>query len=358
MHFYNGSVLGTIMVPGGAGPGTVVATGVVPHPSGALEAITYPIVSGGSSYEYEPDTHRLDTASSWDAGGPLQDLDLGYDLAGNLTTVADALGELTQAFTYDPLHRLATATGSGGPLSYGDLAYSYDAAGNILTKGPVGAPLTLLYGGGNAGPHGVTAVSSSETGSFSYDADGQVSYRTRSGQQDLSLGWDDDGRLTHVNVVLDYVYDESGQRSRKKNLSGTADTLYVDPEYEVDLVNAKHQVHYFHGSRRVATENRSGLGLPGNPGSHLSWQVYFPDFVGSNAVVARDDGAVEKSYFRPFGEFAQQGGGMTPYLFTDQEHDPETNLQYFGARYYDPWIGRFLSHDPALVGSFEGATFG
>ncbi len=243
VHVYDGSVLETIKVPGGEGPGgrprpgLTVAKNVLLHASGALKDINYPIISGGSLYTYEPDTHRLDTAWSWrNASDTLQDLDLGYDLAGSLTTVTDALGELSQVFTYDPLHRLATATGSGGFLSYGSLAYSYDAAGNLLTKGPVGAPLTLLYGGGNAGPHGVTGVSGAETGSLSYDADGQVSYQTR-GQQSLSFGWDDDGRLTQVNLALDYLYDESGQRSRKKNLGSTVDTLYVDREYEVDLVN-------------------------------------------------------------------------------------------------------------------------
>jgi hypothetical protein len=33
----------------------------------------------------------------------------------------------------------------------------------------------------------------------------------------------------------------------------------------------------------------------------LSRQLYFPDFVGSNAVVARDDGTLQKSFFRPLG---------------------------------------------------------
>jgi RHS repeat-associated protein len=79
--------------------------------------------------------------------------------------------------------------------------------------------------------------------------------------------------------------------------------------------------------------------------------------VGSNSVVARSDGAVQKTFFRPFGEFAQSGSNLTPYLFTDQEHDPETSLQYFGARYYDPWVGRFLEQDPALIGPAEGLTF-
>jgi RHS repeat-associated protein len=158
-------------------------------------------------------------------------------------------------------------------------------------------------------------------------------------------------------ALEEQAYDESAERSRKRVTDGP-EILYVDPEYEVDLAGGgTHKVHIFHGSRRVAIENRSGLGLPASPGTHQSWQFTFPDFVRSNAVVVRDTGAVQKSFFRPFGEFAQQGGGLTPYLFTDQEHDAESGLQYFGARYYDPWVGRFLEQDPALIGYVPGVTF-
>ena len=33
----------------------------------------------------------------------------------------------------------------------------------------------------------------------------------------------------------------------------------------------------------------------------------------------------------------------TPYKFTGKELDEETGLYYYGARYYDPRIGRFLT---------------
>ncbi|MEZ4909206.1 MAG: RHS repeat-associated core domain-containing protein [Saprospiraceae bacterium] len=36
----------------------------------------------------------------------------------------------------------------------------------------------------------------------------------------------------------------------------------------------------------------------------------------------------------------------TPYRFTGKEQDSETGLYYYGARYYDPRLGRFLSVDP------------
>ncbi len=43
--------------------------------------------------------------------------------------------------------------------------------------------------------------------------------------------------------------------------------------------------------------------------------------------------------------------------FTDQENDPESGLMYYGARYYDPWVGRFLSQDPGLIGPVGGMSF-
>jgi len=42
--------------------------------------------------------------------------------------------------------------------------------------------------------------------------------------------------------------------------------------------------------------------------------------------------------------------GVGHSCFTDQERDAETGLDYFGARYYDPWVGRFMSVDPESLG--------
>jgi RHS repeat-associated protein len=216
-------------------------------------------------------------------------------------------------------------------------------------------------GGGNASPHAVTTVleDDSPVGSYIYDNDGGLLNRTNSWGA-LNLTRDADGRITVVNSgAATYVYDEAGQRSRKR-VSGGDEILYVDPTFEVEISDPDyptHQVHYFYGSRRVATEKRSRIGLPGDPGTIESWQYYFSDYVGSNTVVVSNFGDVQKSFFRPFGEFAQSGDDLTDYLFTDQENDPESGLQYFGARYYDPWVGRFMSQDPELISAHTGVTF-
>jgi len=57
-------------------------------------------------------------------------------------------------------------------------------------------------------------------------------------------------------------------------------------------------------------------------------------------------------YF-PYGEtWIEEGGsygGNTPgYKFTGKELDPETGLYYFGARYYEPKLSKWISADPIL----------
>ncbi len=44
----------------------------------------------------------------------------------------------------------------------------------------------------------------------------------------------------------------------------------------------------------------------------------------------------------------------TPYLFTAKELDEETQLYYFGARYYDPRVSVWVSADP-ILGKYLGA---
>lgn len=43
-----------------------------------------------------------------------------------------------------------------------------------------------------------------------------------------------------------------------------------------------------------------------------------------------------------------------PFTFTGRRYDPETELYYYRARYYDPKLGRFVSRDPI---GFEGSEW-
>jgi len=74
---------------------------------------------------------------------------------------------------------------------------------------------------------------------------------------------------------------------------------------------------------------------------------YHSDHLGSTSAVTNKVGeVVEKQVNLPFGELIS---GSEKYGFTSKELD-ETELMYFGARYYLPGIGKFITPDAAKDG--------
>jgi RHS repeat-associated protein len=82
-------------------------------------------------------------------------------------------------------------------------------------------------------------------------------------------------------------------------------------------------------------------------GSAAEVVYYVPDHLGSPSVVTDASGAVvEESVLYPYGmDRSRIGSYAADYRFTGKEPDEESGLHYFGARYYDSIVGRFVSVD-------------
>ncbi len=79
---------------------------------------------------------------------------------------------------------------------------------------------------------------------------------------------------------------------------------------------------------------------------------YHTDGLGSVVAATNDSGQVlwRKDY-APFGEQIDTTPETERTAYTGKQHDDVTGLTYFGARYFNPEIGRFMSVDP--VGFLE-----
>ena len=82
------------------------------------------------------------------------------------------------------------------------------------------------------------------------------------------------------------------------------------------------------------------------------FNYYIRDHLGNTRVVLNEDGSVKEYYdYHPFGLSLREsisGANKARYKFTGKELDDENGVAwyYFGARYYDAEVGRWLMTDP------------
>jgi len=77
---------------------------------------------------------------------------------------------------------------------------------------------------------------------------------------------------------------------------------------------------------------------------HLSSFSVLTDQTGSLVT----DGVLYYPYGAILHSFRSEGQELMPYQYTGQEHDRNSNLFYYNARFYDPELAQFISPDPIL----------
>ena len=93
-----------------------------------------------------------------------------------------------------------------------------------------------------------------------------------------------------------------------------------------------------------------GVGGLVSTGGTATASRLFPlaDAQGTTRFLTDSSGQIVQSYsYSPYGQVAAASSATTtPYLYTGENLDQETGLEYLRARYYDPATGRFGSRDP------------
>lgn len=88
------------------------------------------------------------------------------------------------------------------------------------------------------------------------------------------------------------------------------------------------------------------LGLQGTPAQAQT--VYYHNDSAGSPVAATDEvgNLLWKESYRPYGERMLKPATSNTQWFHGKQLDPDTGMEDFGARNYDPVLGRFLSIDP------------
>ena len=179
--------------------------------------------------------------------------------------------------------------------------------------------------------------------------------------------WDEKGRLTATsdsNYDVEYVYGEDNQRAVKTSDMG--ETLYFNNFWTWSNNTAPYNgsrtaKHIFLNNERIVTKLNSANN-PTYSEESASTYYYHSDHLGSASLITDNDGREYESIeYTPYGEVwidKASATFKTSYRFTGKERDEETGLYYFGERYLDAKVSRWLSCDPALGEYMAGTSAG
>ena len=276
----------------------------------------------GAAYDYDI-ADRLTNLSN---SGNLwtKSFDYTYDNVGNrLTRTVDSID--IHDYTYDNIYQLTD-------VAYPDTStvnYNYDALGNRISVINGG---TTNYIFNNVNQYtSVAGVSLTYDDNGNLTADGTNSYIYDSQNRVISA-------LTPAHTVS-YEYDYSGRR-----ISKTVDGVVTKFAYDGVQVIAEYDA-----SDTLLRKYIYGPGIDKPIAMTSTGGTYYYAFDGLGSVVVLSDsvGSLAETYsYDVFGQPNSPSSLGNPYLFTGRRFDDETGLYYYRARYYDPYIGRFLQTDP------------
>ena len=296
---------------------------------------------------------ELAVFSASDTGGGLyREEILSRDSMGRITARIETIDGVSTRTNYEywEMGRLKRVSTGVPPSDTCVAGYTYDNNGNRLSTACGDATPTATY---DAQDRLLTQGGTS----FEYNLSGSLETKT-SGPDVQTTFYDASGNLLTVVLPdatqIDYAVDPRGRRIGKK-VNGTLQKswLYQDglrPVAEFDEVGNLHARFVYASGRNVPHYMITYAA----DGSELATYRIVTDHLGSvRLVVDASTGVVaQRMVHDEWGQVIEDTNpGFQPFGFAGGIYDPDTGLVRFGARDYDPTIGRWTAKDPIL---FDG----
>jgi RHS repeat-associated protein len=262
-----------------------------------------------------------------------------YDPAGNFQTMAHVAGTGTWTRTYaynqssllnpaqksNRLSQTALQTGANPPVE----PYTYDAHGNIVQMPHLPLMQWNFKDELCATSRRVVNEGTPETTYYVYDASGQ---RTR------KITEDQKGNKNSERLYL------GGFEVYREYRSGSSITL------------ARETLGVMDDTQRIALIETQTVNNGAAVSSPTPVQRYqFANHLGSTSLELDENGGlISYEEYSPYGATTFQAYksievSLKRYRYTGMERDEENGFSYHGARYYAPWLARWISCDPAGI---------
>ncbi|MFI5809238.1 RHS repeat-associated core domain-containing protein [Streptomyces sp. NPDC051561] len=304
---------------------------------------TYP---GGTVQEVTPDkSGRPTLIKATSPKGTLTHTSYTYSyVAGTATkdgtkirTTTDGVFGLKRTYEYDSAGRFSYATETKGTTLAASYQYCYDPAGNLTSQGSAkGCPsgIALTY---NDASQLISRAGS--TAGWGYDKAGNETDGASGADRARTGGiWSDHSQQTSVTIAGKTYTGLYGSTDQSERLFYGDTTMHNGPLG----LSGKTDPSGDMGFNREASGTLNSMTTGGKS------YYYLTDALGSVLAMADETGAKVNEYrYSPRGvdgTFTEKA--PQPYRFAGGYQDP-TGLYHYGARYYDPRIGRFTSPDPS-----------
>lgn len=268
----------------------------------------------------------------------LRSYQYGYDALNRLTDATDNLGRYTEKPAYDKNGNILKMFRNGNTVlntaSYGaidNLTYTYDS-GNKLLK--------VEDSSNNA--EGFNNGTSGSTTDYSYDANGNMFTDTNKGITNISYNYLNlPVQITLQTGTINYTYDAMGVKQRKA-VNGITTDYAAGFQYENNSLQ-------FFPQPEGYVRNNSGV---------YEYIYQYKDHLGNIRLSYNKSlNIIEENNYYPFGlkqkshlETFNNLGNATAqkYMYNGKELQDELQLNVYdyGARNYDPALGRWMNIDP------------